>query len=183
MSENNFALSSRARASPKTHQACLWLNALAGPSRGACFSPPSARLLALLLAFALLFTAGCKKKESPPLTPREKSSIIATHDAPGSAFIMSLTMDPAQPRFGRKTNFRVTVKQTLGSLVDGAQAEVSLVMPLMDMGKNQFALKPAGTGQYEGTGEFTMTGEWEVIVTASAQGRTGKTTFNVNVVE
>src|SRR5271166_4659894 len=27
-------LSSRARASPRTHQACFWLDALAGPSRG-----------------------------------------------------------------------------------------------------------------------------------------------------
>ena len=67
--------------------------------------------------------------------------------------------------------------------MDGAQVEVSLVMPLMDMGKNQFALKPAGNGEYQGTGEFSMAGEWKVIVTASAQGKTGKTTFNVNVAE
>jgi len=136
-----------------------------------------------LLAFALLFSAGCKKKESASPKPHEKSAIIATQAAPGSAFIMSLAMDPAQPRFGRKTNFRVSIKQTLGTPVDGAQAEVSLVMPLMDMGKNQFALKPVGSGDYEGTGEFTMAGEWEVIVTANAQEKTGKTTFNVNVVE
>jgi hypothetical protein len=136
-----------------------------------------------LLTFALLLFAGCKKKESPPPKPHEKSAIIATQAAPGSAFIMSLAMDPAQPKFGRKTNFRATVKQTLGTPVDGAQVEISLVMPLMDMGKNQFALKPAGNGAYEGTGEFTMAGEWEVIVTANAQGKSGKTTFNVNVVE
>lgn len=96
---------------------------------------------------------------------------------------MSLALDPAQPKFGRKTNFRVTVKQTLGRPVDGAQVETSLVMPLMDMGKNQFALKPAGKGEYEGAGEFSMAGEWEVVVTASAAGKTGKTTFNVNVAE
>ena len=92
-------------------------------------------------------------------------------------------MDPTQPKFGRKTNFRVTVKQTLGKPVEGAQVEVSLVMPLMDMGKNQFVLKPAGNGEYEGAGEFTMAGEWEVVVTASGEGKAGKTTFNVNVVE
>ena len=146
--------------------------------------PSSCRIFACcLLAFALIFVAGCKKKESTPPKPREKSAIIATKDAPGSAFIMSLTMDPAQPKFGRKTNFRVTVKQSLGTPVDGAQVEVSLVMPLMDMGKNQFALKPVGNGEYAGTGEFNMAGEWEVVVTASAQGKTGKTTFNVNVAE
>jgi nitrogen fixation protein FixH len=96
---------------------------------------------------------------------------------------MSLAMDPSHPKFGRKTTFRVTVKQTLGTPVEGAQLEASLVMPLMDMGKNQFALKPAGNGEYEGAGEFNMAGEWEVIVSASAQGKTGKTTFNVNVAE
>ena len=167
------------------HQACFWLDALAGPSRGTCFLRFRAapRLLACLLAFALLFAAGCKKKEPAPPTPREKSAIISTQAAPGSAFIMALAMDPAQPKFARKTTFRVTVKQTLGTPVEGAQVEVSLVMPLMDMGKNQFALKPAGNGEYEGAGEFSMAGEWEVVVTASAEGKTGKTTFNVNVVE
>ena len=139
--------------------------------------------LACLLAFALIFAAGCKKKEPAPPQPRERSAIIATQAAPGSAFTMSLAMDPAQPKFGRKTNFRVSVKQAPGIPVDGAQAEISLVMPLMDMGKNQFALKPAGNGEYEGAGEFSMAGEWEVVVTANAEGRTGKATFNVNVVE
>jgi hypothetical protein len=161
-----------------THQARLWLDALAGSSRGTCCSWPR---LIFLFAFALLFPAGCKKNESPK--PPPKSAIISTQAAPGSAFIMSLAMDPPQPKFGRKTTFRVTVKQTLGRPVDGAQVEASLVMPLMDMGKNQFALKPAANGEYEGTGEFSMAGEWEVVVTASAAGKTGKTTFNVNVAE
>jgi len=139
--------------------------------------------LACLLAFALIFAAGCKKKEPAPPKPREKSAIISTQAAPGSAFITSLAIDPSQPKFARKTNFRVTVKQTLGTPVEGALVEVSLVMPLMDMGKNQFVLKPAGNGEYEGAGEFSMAGEWEVVVTASAEGKTGKTTFNVNVAE
>ena len=139
--------------------------------------------LACLLACALPFATGCRKKESSPPKPHEKSAIIATQDAPASAFIMALAMDPAQPKFGRKTKFRVTLKQTLGRPVDGARAEASLVMPLMDMGKNQFPLKPSGNGEYEGAGEFTMAGEWEVIVTASAEGKNGKTTFNVNVAE
>jgi hypothetical protein len=137
--------------------------------------------IALTLALALLLPAGCKKNELPK--PPTKSAIISTQAAPGSAFIMSLALDPAQPKFARKTKFRVTMKQMLGTPVDGAQVEASLVMPLMDMGKNQFALKPAANGEYEGAGEFSMAGEWEVVVTASAAGKTGKTTFNVNVAE
>ena len=138
--------------------------------------------LPLLLASALALTFGCKKKESAA-PPQKKSAIISTQDAPGSAFILSLALDPAQPRFGRKTTFRVTVKQTLGRPVEGAHVEASLVMPLMDMGKNQFTFQPAGPGEYQGAGEFTMAGEWEVVVTAQSEGKTGKTTFNVNVAE
>ena len=96
---------------------------------------------------------------------------------------MALWMNPAQPRFARKTLFHVTIKQASGALADGAQVGVSLVMPLMDMGKNQFPLKQVGRGEYQGIGEFTMAGEWEVVVTANAQGKAGKTTFNVNVTE
>jgi len=184
MAGNILELSSRARASQTTHQLLSWFEALAGLSRGTCFSScrARARFLASLLAFALIFAAGCKKKQSSS-QPGAKSAIIATQAAPGSAFVMSLAMDPAQPRFASKTTFRVTVKQTAGTPVDDGQVEVSLVMPLMDMGRNQFTLKPAGIGEYEGTGEFSMAGEWEVVVTATAQGKTGKTTFNVNVVE
>jgi YtkA-like protein len=182
MAENNFELSSRARSSRMKHRACFWLDALAGPSRGACFFPSPAHFLALLLACALALSAGCKKSPPPP-KPGEKSAIIATQVASGSPFVMSLAMDPAQPKFAGKTTFHVTVKQTGGAAVDGAQAQVSLVMPLMDMGKNQFALKSLGNGNYAGTGEFSMAGEWEVGVTASAQEKTGKTTFNVSVME
>lgn len=141
------------------------------------------KVTALLLEFALLCCAGCNKKQSPPPPSREKSAIISTRDEPGSAFAMSLAVDPSHPKFGRKTNFRVTVKQALGRPVDDAQVEAALVMPLMDMGKNQFPLQPVGHGEYQGTGEFNMAGEWEVIVTAKADGQTGKATFNVNVGE
>ena len=138
---------------------------------------------AIFAAFMLLFFTGCKKKESPPPVPRQRSAIISTQEAPGSAFMMSLAMNPAQPKFGRKTKFHVAVKQTLGRPVTDAQVEASLVMPLMDMGKNEFSLDSAGDGQYSGTGEFSMAGEWEVVITANEGRKTGKTTFNVNVAE
>jgi hypothetical protein len=137
--------------------------------------------LPCFLALTLLLLISCQTKENAP--PKKQSAIISTQAAPGSAFIISLDLDPPQPKFASKTKFQVRVKQTLGSAVNDAQVQASLVMPLMDMGKNQFTLNPLGNGEYKGTGEFTMAGEWEVVVTASAQGKTGKTTFNVNVAE
>jgi hypothetical protein len=158
-----------------THEARFWLDALAGPSRGICFAIP-------FLALALLSCAGCARKEAAP-PPHDQTAIISTQTAPGSAFTMSMWMNPAQPRSARKTLFHVTLKQASGAPADGAQVGVSLVMPLMDMGKNQFPLKQVARSEYQGIGEFTMAGEWEVVVTANAQGKSGKTTFNVNVTE
>jgi hypothetical protein len=137
----------------------------------------------LLAVLVLMFIAGCTKKELAPSTPHDQTAIISTQTAPGSAFTMSMWMNPAQPRFARKTLFHVTLKQASGAPADGAQVGVSLVMPLMDMGKNQFPLKQVARSEYQGIGEFTMAGEWEVVVSANAQGKTGKTTFNVNVAE
>ena len=137
---------------------------------------------------------GCNGKKNPRERgqPQQKAStgestgnsaIVAVERGKDSAFAMSLQTDPAQPRFGRKTRFTVKVTNPSGAPVDAAQAHVSLVMPLMDMGKNEFDLKPAGDGLYQGTGEFTMGGEWEVVTTAAANGKTGKYTFNIKVAE
>src|SRR5664279_1678984 len=41
--EQTIILSSRGRAAPKTHPACVWLDALRGPSRGICGSLVSLR--------------------------------------------------------------------------------------------------------------------------------------------
>jgi len=136
-----------------------------------------------LLALAVV-GAGCTRtKEQARQAGSEPHAILSTQSAPGSAFILSLAMVPPQPKFAKKTVFRVSIKESFGKPVNGAQAQASLVMPLMDMGKNEFPLKQVGNGEYEGTGEFSMAGEWEVIVTASAAGRSGKTTFNVKVEE
>ena len=148
----------------------------------------------LVLVACICLGLGCNTKKSAPeraqpqhtATPGEStgnSAIVAVERAKDSAFNMSLETDPAQPRFGRKTRFTVKVTNPSGAPVDAAQAHVSLVMPLMDMGKNEFELKPAGDGLYQGTGEFTMGGEWEVVTTAAANGMTGKYTFNIKVAE
>ena len=94
---------------------------------------------------------------------------------------MSVRFDPPQPVMSKKTTFRLTLTEPSGAPVSDAEVEASLVMPLMDMGKNQFALHPMNKGEYEGTGQFTMSGEWEAVFTAAAGGKSGKTTFNVRV--
>lgn len=134
-----------------------------------------------------LLLAGCNKPRSAEQQAASAAAaaagkvILATTVAPGSAFKMSVSFDPAQPRMSSKTKFRLQLTDLSGAPVSGAQVEASLVMPLMDMGKNGFSLPEARKGAYEGTGQFTMSGEWEAVFTATAGGKTGKTTFNVRV--
>ncbi len=94
---------------------------------------------------------------------------------------MAVRFDPPQPVMSKKTTFHLTLTDPAGAPVNDASVQASLVMPLMDMGKNQFALQPLGGGEYEGAGQFTMSGEWEAVFTATAAGKGGKTTFNVRV--
>ena len=150
-------------------------------------------LPAFVLSLLVCAFAGCSgtKNKAPDKTEAQSiSSSVATNPAivevqrgKDSAFTMSLDIDPAQPRFGRKTRFTLSVTNDKGAPVAGAQARISLVMPLMDMGKNEFDLKPSGNGVYQGNGEFTMSGEWEVVTTAIAEGKKGKYTFNIRVAE
>ena len=140
--------------------------------------------MGVTLAFLL---AGCNKPRSAQQQAASaavgaaEKVILSTTVAPGSAFKMTLALDPSPPRMSSKTRFRLTVADLAGAPVSGAQVKASLVMPLMDMGKNEFPLPEAGKSLYEGSGQFTMSGEWEAVFTAGAGDKTGKTTFNVRV--
>jgi len=133
------------------------------------------------VAACLMVLAGCKKQEEQPKSEAKKSGIIATQAAPGSAFKMSLQLDPPQPQFAAKTRFRVKVSDLQDKPVPGAQVHAKLIMPLMDMGKNEFDLADKGNGEYEGTGEFSMAGEWVAVITAKQGDKTAKYDFNVMV--
>ena len=134
------------------------------------------------IAFLLpcLLLVGCSK-EKPQKPAASDKVILSTTVGRNSAFNMAISFEPSPPKMSSKTKFHLTLTDLSAGPVDGATVQVSLVMPLMDMGKNEFALQPAGKGVYEGTGQFTMSGEWEVVVNANAAGKTGKTTFNARV--
>lgn len=140
--------------------------------------------LAVILLFVLTTcVAGCNKQPAPAKKGRValSATILSTTVAPGSAFKMAVSFDPPQPVMSKKTDFHLTLTDDSGALVKDAKVHAALVMPLMDMGKNEFNLQSAGNGVYTGTGQFTMSGEWEVVFTAAAGNKTGKTIFNVRV--
>lgn len=137
-----------------------------------------------LLLLPLLFLFACTRPTAPAEPAHRPGPIIlSTTVAPGSAFKVLVSFDPPEPVMSRKTSFRVTLTDLAGIPVSDAKAQISLVMPLMDMGKNEFPLQSKGNGVYESVGQFTMSGEWEVGVSANAAGKSGKTTFNVRVAD
>lgn len=148
----------------------------------------SRKILAGAAVLALAWAAGCKKSQTPQ--PQAKaapapaaapaSAVTPLPAAPGMPWKISLEVD-APPRIVKATTFRVRLTDLSGKPVSGAKVEVSLVMKLMDMGKNEFPLAGKGDGDYEGSGTFSMSGPWNVVVTAGAGGKTGEQRFEVMV--
>ena|SRR5579864_8217894 len=151
------------------------------------------RLLVLLLSAFVLW--GCSKQEAAQ--PKSAASSAASNDkvilsttvAPNSDYRMSISFDPSHPKMSSKTKFHLQLLDARGIPENDGHGQCALVMPLMDMGKNEFPMYLVGKGGYEGIGQFTMSGEWEVVCSmsgpkpASPKGKelSGKTTFNVRV--
>lgn len=122
----------------------------------------------LLLFFCAIALFSCQKSQPAPEKP-----------ALPWAGKMTLNTEPAQPQERQQTTFRVTLADESGQTVPGAEVKISLKMPSMDMGKNEARLGDLGNGVYEGKARFTMAGPWNVIVTATKDGKTGAQTFPI----
>jgi nitrogen fixation protein FixH len=93
-------------------------------------------------------------------------------------------MEPAQPVSQKPVIFRFTVTDAAGKPAAGLNANVALVMPIMDMGKNEFAAKETAPGVYEGSGAFSMDDEWEIFLTLQhGKDKPAKHVINVRVAE
>jgi hypothetical protein len=121
----------------------------------------------------ILVLACCNKPEAPkPAQP-----------GPSWPGKITLVVRPDPPLNNKPVQLQVKLTDASGKPISGAQVKASLVMPLMDMGKNEISFTDKGDGNYEGTGKFTMVGPWNVIVTASAGGKTGEQRFDLAVRE
>jgi hypothetical protein len=132
----------------------------------------------MLMAVLTLTLTGCQNQNSEPVARPS-----AANPAPASPWKLTLVIVPDPPLSGRPVVFHLSVTDMAGKPITGAHVTAALIMPLMDMGKNEVAFAERGGGNYEGRGNFTMTGPWNVLVTASAQGKSGQQTFAVAVRE
>ena len=154
------------------------------------------RTLFPLIVILILALAGCnqgpKVKHETRFEVAKPKAIIAQRVEGQSPWRVDLTFYPEEPRANSDTKFSIYVDDSKREPLTGAQVNVSLVMPLMDMGKNEFTAKEAPPGNvpnhpvrgvYEGTGKFAMDDEWEVFVTVTKDGKKGTHVFNVRVAE
>ncbi len=138
-------------------------------------------IAAALVVFCL---AGCKSGPKTLEGPVGiKSAIIAERVEGTSPWKVTLALQPPQPANGKPEAFRFTVTGADGKPAAGLSASVALVMPLMDMGKNEFPAKEVAPGVYEGTGTFSMADEWEVFLTLKSADKQARHVFNVRVAE
>lgn len=126
---------------------------------------PPAKLswVACVLAFC---TFGCSKPQPKPATTPQsvdtKHFAILEQTSKKLGWKASLSLSPSPAISGKETAFRVKLVDAHSAPIDGAQVRFSLIMPLMNMGRNEFTAAPAGDGAYSGHGTFPMEGIWIV---------------------
>ncbi len=138
----------------------------------------------LILGLVLIAVLGCKqqKKRSESAAPA-KSPIVAERIEGTSPWKVALALDAAQPISQKPETFRFTITTADGKPATGLNVNVGLVMPLMDMGKNEFTATEVAPGVYQGSGTFTMDDEWEVFVKIQQGDKHATHVFNVRVAE
>ena len=138
----------------------------------------------LLLVLCFLLTSCDQRPQPAESKSTQKSALIAERVEGVSPYKVALALEPAQPVSQKPVTFRFNVTDAAGKPAAGLNATIALVMPLMDMGKNEFAGKETAPGVYEGSGAFTMDDEWEVFLTLQhGKDKPAKHVFNVRVVE
>ena len=113
-----------------------------------------------------------------PIAQQAAPSRQAPQPAAGRTNAPSITFRtiPSPPRGAAENELEVTVKDSQGKPIDGAEVTVLFymaAMPSMKMPemRNEVKLKGAGNGTYTGKGQIMMAGSWTVTVTVKQNGK------------
>lgn len=140
-----------------------------------------------ILYLLAICTFGCSKPQ-PKATVVNKPANTKNFDvleqtAKGLGWKTTLSMNPFPPASRKKIAFGIKLADAQGSAIDGAQVQISLIMPLMNMGKNEFTAAPAGDGAYSGYGTFPMEGIWIVQTNVVKNNHKARFEFEVHLNE
>ena len=128
----------------------------------------------LLVAAGACVWWGCSPQKPPAVQETSAAG------APKPSWRLKLDI-PESINAGKSVDVALRVFDAGGQPVENAQAELSLVMPSMDMGENKPALTETAPGIYTGKATFTMAGPWEAVARVSKGGQTISQRFPCNV--
>jgi len=83
---------------------------------------------------------------------------------------VTIALNPYPPTGYNPADFKVTLTDVNGKVINDATVSLNLTMPTMWMPPNRFPLTSTSDGKYSAAGQFTMRGPWriEVIITRGA---------------
>jgi hypothetical protein len=114
---------------------------------------------------------------APPVPPPAVPNTPQTVPAPVTVGKVTVTVTPTPPRAHQKASVLVTITDTNGNPLTGANIRASLNMTTMDMGTMKPTIKELSNGQYQSFVTFSMAGPWRMTVLISPKG--GQTTDNI----
>jgi hypothetical protein len=111
----------------------------------------------------------------PSLQTYETSPGVAAAPTTPSQLDIGVRTVPDPPSVG-ENRFEVTVRDSTGKAVDGADVALQFfrpAMPTMNMPamRNEIRLAAAGGGVYRGNGQVLMAGRWDATVTVTRGGQ------------
>jgi hypothetical protein len=137
---------------------------------------PSHSALALFtVALLTLVSSGCKSEDVLPPSPT--TLMNGTRDRL-NPFRFTLATDPASPNFNGPITIKVHVIDAAGQPADGVTVEAEVSMSSM---AQHVTLDGKGGGDYEGDVKLEMAGSWDVDLTATRDGKSGKQRLSIEV--
>ncbi len=140
---------------------------------------PSHTALALFAVALLTLSSGCKSADVV-LPPSPTSLINGTRDRL-NPYRFTLATDPATPNFTGPITLKVHVIDAANQPADGVTMQADVSMGGMDQGAQHVTLDGKGNGDYEGEIKLDMAGSWDVDLTATGEGKSGKQRLNIEV--
>jgi hypothetical protein len=127
-------------------------------------------LLSLLTLVALTFSlSGCGQTTTQDFTQTQN----------GITAVFSMT--PNSPVMMKPVTLSLTLTDSKGNAIKGADVAYDLTMPGMTMPPNQPQATDKGKGVYQADATFTMSGDWHAEAAVTYKGVTTPFTFDFSV--
>jgi nitrogen fixation protein FixH len=133
----------------------------------------------------MFFSCACGRQQPQPGSTKQTadakhySMLDQSSKELGWRGILSLAPMPAES--GKETSFALKLSAPDGAPIEGAHVHFSLIMPLMDMGKEEFEASAGGNGIYVGKGTFSMDGIWIVQANIERDNQRARLEFEIHV--